>query len=179
MELVDIYNKRHEKLGYTKERKNLSKGEYRLSCFVWIVNDENKILIQQRLSTAKKFPNMWETVSGGAKSGEDSITGALTEVYEELGISLKKEDLIFIGSFIRFNDFVEIFMANTNFDINDIKIQKNEVQNVKLVNIEEYEKMIKNKEAVATGYLLFVNYYKNYYKKSAKFIDGKLVYTKD
>lgn len=178
MELVDIYNERHEKLGYTKERKKLTKGEYRLSCFVWIINDENKILIQQRLSTAKKCPNMWETASGGAKSGEDSITGALTEVYEELGLSLQKEDLTFIGSFIRFDDFVEIFVANVNFDISDIKIQEDEVQSVKWVNVEEYEKMIENGDVVATGYSLFINYYKNYYKKRVKFIDGKPVYFK-
>jgi hypothetical protein len=37
MELVDIYNDKHEKLNYTKGRKELSDGEFRLSCFVWII----------------------------------------------------------------------------------------------------------------------------------------------
>ena len=39
MELVDIYNNKHEKMGYSKGRKELTKGEYRLSCFVCIIND--------------------------------------------------------------------------------------------------------------------------------------------
>ena len=59
MELVDIYNDKHEKLNYTKDRKELLDGEFRLSCFVWIINDKDELLIQQRLSTAKKSPNMW------------------------------------------------------------------------------------------------------------------------
>lgn len=54
MELVDIYNDKHEKLNYTKGRKELSDGEFRLSCFVWIINDKDELLIQQRLATAKK-----------------------------------------------------------------------------------------------------------------------------
>jgi len=47
MELVDIYNDKHEKLNYTKGRKELSDGEFRLSCFVWIINDKDELLIQQ------------------------------------------------------------------------------------------------------------------------------------
>ena len=136
MEHVDIYNKRHEKLGYTKERKQLDVGEYRLSCFIWIINDKNELLIQQRLSTAKKCPNMWSTTAGGAKTGENSIQGTLTETKEELGLKLKKEDLTFIGSFIRFNDFVEIYVASLNVNLKDLKIQKEEVQNVKWVTID-------------------------------------------
>lgn len=165
MELVDVYNKRHEKLNYTKGRRDLTNGEYRLSCFVWIINDENQFLIQQRLATAKKCPNMWSTTGGGAKVGEDSITGTLTELKEELGITLNKEDLTFIGSFIRFNDFVEIFVANLSIDINDVKIAKNEVQDVKWAIIDEYENMIENGRAVPTSFHIFKNYYQNYYKK--------------
>ena len=106
MELVDIYNDKHEKLNYTKDRKELIKGEFRLSCFVWIINDNDELLIQQRASTSKKYPNKWETVSGGALLGEDAIIGAIRELGEELGIQVNKEDLRFIGSYARINDFV-------------------------------------------------------------------------
>lgn len=173
MELVDVYNKRHEKLNYTKGRRDLTNGEYKLSCFVWIINDENQILIQQRLATAKKCPNMWSTTGGGAKAGEDSITGTLTELEEELEITLNKKALTFIGSFIRFNDFVEIFVANINVDINDIKIAKDEVQDVKWVTIDGYVEMIENGEAVPTSFNIFKNYYQNYYKKHIEIEDGK------
>ena len=45
MELVDIYNDKHEKLNYTKDRKELTEGEFRLSCFIWIINDNDELLI--------------------------------------------------------------------------------------------------------------------------------------
>ena len=179
MELVDVYNKRHEKLNYTKGRRDLTNGEYRLSCFVWIINDENHILIQQRLATAKKCPNMWSTTGGGAKAGEDSIIGTLTELKEELGITLNKENLTFIGSFIRFNDFVEIFVANIKIDINDVKIAKDEVQDVKWTTIDEYENMIEDGNAVPTSFDIFKNYYQNYYKKHIEIKDGKPIIVDD
>ena len=109
MEKVDIYNAQHEKLNYTKERHELEQGEYRLSCFVFIINKENKILIQQRLATAKMCPNMWETVSGGAVEGDTPLSGALRELEEELGIKATKDELKFIGSYVRINDYVEVF----------------------------------------------------------------------
>lgn len=56
MELVDVYNDRHEKLDYTKERKSLENGENRLSCFIWVINDKDEILLQQRLASKKKCP---------------------------------------------------------------------------------------------------------------------------
>ena len=55
MELVDIYNDKHEKLNYTKDRKELKEGEFRLSCFVFIINDKYELLIQQRASTSKNI----------------------------------------------------------------------------------------------------------------------------
>ena len=93
MEQVDIYNNKHEKLNYTKGRKELEVGEYRLSCFIWVINSNNQILLQQRPATTKKMPNMWGTTAGGALAGETSLEGALRELKEELGINATKEEL--------------------------------------------------------------------------------------
>lgn len=71
-ELVDVYNNKHEKLNYEKDRKKLESGEYRLSCFIWVINKLEEILLQQRLANAKRMSNMWGTTAGGAKLGETS-----------------------------------------------------------------------------------------------------------
>ena len=84
MELVDIYNNKHEKLNYTKNRKELIEGEFRLSCFVWVVNENNQILVQQRTSNTKKMPNMWGATAGGILAGETRLGGTLTEIKEGL-----------------------------------------------------------------------------------------------
>lgn len=175
MELVDIYDNKHELTGLKKKRKELENGEYRLSCFVWIINDNNELLIQQRLATAKKCPNMWETCSGGAISGDTPITGVIREIEEELGLKVDKDNLTFIGSFIRIMDYVEVFVLKENIDINDITIQEDEVQAVKWVSILEFEKMIEEGIVSSTSYFLFKEYFNNYYNKYCVFVDGKPV----
>ena len=178
MELVDIYNDKHEKMHYTKGRKELTEGEFRLSCFVWIINDKDELLIQQRLATAKKCPNMWETTSGGAIAGDNAIKGTLRELKEELGIKAKKEDLKFIGSYARVNDFVEVFLLKSNVDPSTLKLQEDEVQAAKWVSIPEFEKIIKKGQASDTGYFIFKEYFEKYYNRVLVFEDGKPVYKK-
>lgn len=178
MELVDIYNNKHEKLDYTKNRKELVEGEFRLSCFVWIINDKDELLIQQRLATDKTCPNQWETASGGAVAGEDALTGVLRELEEELGIKADKEDLRFIGSYARINDFVEVFLLKSNIDINDIKLQEDEVQDVKWASIKEFESIIEKGEASDTGYFIFKEYYDKFYNRYIVFENGKPVFKK-
>ena len=178
MELVDIYNNKHEKMNYTKGRKELEDGEYRLSCFVWIINTENQLLIQQRLKTAKTCPNMWETASGGATAGDNALQGALRELNEELGIKPNKKNIRFIGSFARVNDFVEVFLLKSNINITELKLQEDEVQDVKWVTITEYEKMLKEGKAIDTSFYIFKEYYDKYYERYLVFEDGQPIYKK-
>ena len=165
MEQVDVYNDKHEKLGYTKSRNELEDGEYRLSCFVWIINDNNEILIQQRLATAKKCPNMWETASGGAIAMDTPLTGALRELEEELGIKVSKDELKYLGTFVRTKDFVEVFLLKKNISIAELHLQQDEVQDAKWVQISEFEELINNDMASATSFDVFKKYYENYYNK--------------
>lgn len=176
MELVDIYNDKHENMNYAKERKSLIDGEFRLSCFVWIINDKDELLIQQRLATAKKCPNMWETTSGGAVAGDNAITGALRELKEELGIEASEEDLKFIGSYARINDFVEVFLLKSNVNLSDLKLQETEVQSARWVSITTFENIIKEGKASDTGYFIFKEYYEKFYNRYLVFEDGKPVF---
>jgi len=175
MELVDVYNNKHESLNYTKGRKELGKDEYRLSCFAWIINSEDQLLIQQRVANTKNCPNMWETVSGGAVAGDTSLSGTIREIKEELGIDAKEEDMEFIGSYKRYNDFVEVFLLKSDIDLSTLILQPDEVQNAKWVSIDEYQKMIDDGIAVASGFEVFQNYYKEFYNKYMIIIDGKRV----
>lgn len=178
MEFVDVYNKRHEKLNYTKGRKELENGEFRLSCFVWIINDRDEILVQQRLATAKKCPSMWETASGGAVAGDTGLTGAIRELKEELGIDANAEDMQFIGSFARINDFVEVYLLKSNISIDDLKLQEDEVQNAKWLKISEFEDIIANGNASDTSFDVFKKYYNNFYNTYVVFENGKPIFKK-
>lgn len=179
MELVDIYNDKHEKLNYTKVKKKLTEEEFRLSCLVWIINDKDELLIQKRASTSKKYPNYWETVSGEVEKDEDAITGIIRELREELGITANKDNLRFIGSYARINDFIEVFLLKSNIDIKDLKLQEEEAQDAKWVSIKEFEDIIENGNGIDTGYFIFKEYYEKYYNRYVVFEDGKVVYKKN
>lgn len=179
MELVDIYNDRHENLNYKKERKELDAGEYRLSCFIWVINDNDKILLQQRPANTKKMPNMWGTTAGGVLSGETSLEGALRELKEELGIDAIKEELEFIGSNKRINDYVEVWLCKKNVNINELKLELTEVQDVKWFSIAEFETMLNNGAGINSGYDIFKIYYEQFYNRHYEIIDGKPVLVKN
>jgi 8-oxo-dGTP pyrophosphatase MutT (NUDIX family) len=164
LELVDVYNKRHEKLGLTKERNELVYGEYRLSCYAYIINNDDQILIQQRVGTVENAPNMWETLSGGAVSGDTSLSGTIREIEEELGIKANPDDMTFIGSYIRHKDFVEIWLLKSNVKIEELKLEQDELQSAKWVSISEFEDMLEKKEAVSSAFKIFKNYYTEFYK---------------
>ena len=72
MEKVNVYNRNRELTEIIKDRNKLNEGEYRISAHIWIVNKANKLLIQQRVGTAKKFPNMWSQTGGGVLVNESS-----------------------------------------------------------------------------------------------------------
>lgn len=87
-ELWDIYDIHRTRTGRTIERgKTLADGEYHLVVQVWIHNKEGKWLISRR-SPNKHMPLLWEPTGGSVLVGEDSLTGALRETKEELGVVL-------------------------------------------------------------------------------------------
>ena len=163
MELVDLLNNRKELVGKTCERNNVPNGFYRLSIHIWIMNDKNEILIQQRSSNRKIFPNMWTNTGGACISGETSIETVIRELKEELNIDVNKEHLEFIASYKREKDYVDVWLLKENINIKDIKFLDGEVQDIKWVSIDEWLDMLKEGIAIksSTDYLLnYIN--KNY-----------------
>jgi isopentenyldiphosphate isomerase len=179
MELVDVYNNRHENLNYTKDKKGLSMGEYRLSCFIWVINSKHEILIQQRTSTTKKFPNMWGTTAGAVKANETSLAAAMRELQEELGLKTTVAEMEFIGSNKRINDYVEVWLCHKDIAITSLKLQATEVQNARWTTIKDFEKMLKEGTAIDSGYNSFIIYYNNFYERHYELINGKPLIVKN
>lgn len=167
MEKVDIYNKFREKTGNVKERKELENGEYRISTHIWIKNQKNKILVEKRSEKEDKFPGMWAQVGGGVKAGDTSKETVFKECKEELNYDVKEENLFYIGSYIRTKDIVDVWMVNQDIDIEVLELQEDEVEKVRLVTFEEFDKMIKEKKVVPSinpSYDLLKNFCNTYMK---------------
>ena len=161
MELVDLLNNRKELIGETCERNAVPEGKYRLSIHIWIVNDKNEILIQQRSASRKMFPNMWTNTGGACIAGETSIETVFRELREELNVIPNIDDLELIASYKRKKDYVDVWLLRQNINIKDLKFNDNEVQAAKWATIEEWKKLLIEEQAVKSSTDYFLNYINN------------------
>ncbi len=161
MELVDLLNNRKELTGETCERNAVPDGKYRLSIHIWIVNDKNEILIQQRSANRKKFPNMWTNTGGACIAGETSIETVFRELKEELDITPSIDNLELIASYKREKDYVDVWGLKQNINITDLKFNDNEVQDAKWVTVEEWKKLLIEEQAVKSSTDYFLKYINN------------------
>ena len=161
MELVDLLNNRKELTGETCERNAVPDGKYRLSIHIWIVNDKNEILIQQRSANRKKFPNMWTNTGGACIAGETSIETVFRELKEELDITPSIDNLELIASYKREKDYVDVWILKQNINITDLKFNDNEVQDAKWVTVEEWKKLLIEEQAVKSSTDYFLKYINN------------------
>ena len=141
MGIWDVLDERGNITGKTIDRGEILKeGEYHLVVHIWIINDKGEILIQKRPNNLKFAPGKWAITGGSAIQGEDSITAACRETKEELGIDIQP-----IYKPIRHkrnSDFTDIWVVKQEINLEDIKLQKEEVCDVKWVTVEELRDMI-------------------------------------
>lgn len=161
MELVDLLNNGKELIGETCERNSVPEGKYRLSIHIWIVNDKNEILIQQRSASRKMFPNMWTNTGGACIAGETSIETVFRELQEELNVIPNIDNLELIASYKRKKDYVDVWLLKQNINIKDLKFNDNEVQAAKWATIEEWKKLLIEEQAVKSSTDYFLNYINN------------------
>ncbi len=131
------------------------KGLWHRIANVYVVNSKDEVLAQKRSAGMRVFPNMWQAPMGGhIKSGETSIETALSELKEELGITVHKDDLIPIASTVKDEpqpggfdrEFHDNFVFYSDVLISDLKLQKFEVGGVKWFPIEEYKEILARKD---------------------------------
>lgn len=139
MEIWDLYNENRELLGIDHIRgKELPEGCYHLVVHARIRNSKGEYLISQRSADRPTFPLMWECVGGYVLKGEDSLSGAIREVQEEVGLILSPDTGKLIHSVIgrvfngvKFNDILDVWL----FECNDVVLLEqattNEVAQVK------------------------------------------------
>ena len=93
MELWDLYDEHRELTGRDHIRgEEVPQGFYHLVVHIWIRNSKGEYLISQRSADRPAYPLMWECVGGSVTKGEDSLTGALRETKEEVGLTLSPDD---------------------------------------------------------------------------------------
>ncbi|MDE6312995.1 MAG: NUDIX domain-containing protein [Lachnospiraceae bacterium] len=144
MEIWDLYTVNREKTGLTVERgKKQPEGYYRVVVHACIFNRNAEMLIQQRQPFKDSWSNMWDiTVGGSAISGESSPAAIERELKEELGIDISFEKVRPALTINFANGFDDIYLMEMDIDMNELKLQQEEVAAVKWTSCDEILQMI-------------------------------------
>lgn len=145
MEYLDLYDENRNLTGLKilRGKEKAKKGYYVNIVIVFIENSEGKFLIQK---TSKEKGSIWATTGGLVKSGSTPDKTIIEEIKEELGLDLDINELKLIKTDKREYAFQDVYYIKKNIDIDNLKLQKSEVEYVKWLSIDEIYQLIKNKE---------------------------------
>lgn len=160
MELWDVYDIHRRKMGYKLVRctpdempagcayrpalapsgkLDLRPEEYHLSAHVWFVNSNGELLIQKRAENKRHMPGVWAACGGAALAGEDSLTAAVRESYEEMGIIVDPKRLVRILTYTapERHSHMDVYIYRYECDPDDLTLQKEEVSRAGWFSLED------------------------------------------
>ncbi len=141
-ELVDkTGNKTGKILTHMEARdpNNVPNGYYIPVVGVIIINGDNKILLQKRSRFKRANPSKWGICGGKVDLGETPIDAGVRETLEEIGIFLNKDELKFLSMDTNEKAHFTVYYIRKNVDVNECKLQEEELEEVKYFKIEELE----------------------------------------
>ena len=114
---------------------------------VFFQNSNNEILIQKR---SKEKNGKYGITSGHIQKNEDAKLGAVREVKEELGIDIKEKDLKLLFNTKIDENIYNLYYIKKDIELNNLLLQKEEVESVQWCNQQEVENLIQKNEFFET-----------------------------
>ena len=155
-EMIDVLDENGVKTGEVVTRKEVHKnGLWHRIIVVSIINKNGNLLMQQRSLNKDSNPGKWDvSAAGHVSSGQTSTESAIRETQEELGIDINYEELEYVLTYKDNAKIEEDYIDNQIYDcyivkkdkidIENIKVQESELEQVKLCNLEQFRHIIEN-----------------------------------
>ena len=154
----------------TTKENIYNNGLWHRSVHIWVMNDDQELLVQKRNPMKKTFPNLWAISSAGhVMAGESSVESGLRELKEELDIDAKPEELEYLftikrvqpyrDSYIRVFD--DVYLLRRNLDVRKTKLQVEELTDIKFVYYEYLNSIFKNGD---TSYVPYTEEHEKLFK---------------
>lgn len=153
MEFFDILDENGNLTGTKKERFAVhTDGDWHGSVHIWIIQD-NKVLLQKRCKNKDSFPLCFDAAcTGHIDSGESSLSAAIRETGEELGLKITSDDLMFLfrqklcicyDKFIS-NEFNDVYILNRRVENSELSFQKEEIDELVWLDIKKLSEKLKD-----------------------------------
>lgn len=164
-EMLDVLDANGEKTGQIAARDEIvhRDGLWHRTVDVAVIDDYNRILLQQRSMNKLTNPGKWDIATAGhVDAGEDSPTTAKRELLEEVGLAVdeveylltyrKETEHVLSDRKIIDKQFCDCFLARVpEIDLQKLKLQTSEVQAVKICTLPEFEAMVNSGTMVDRG----------------------------
>jgi len=127
-------------------------GYYHLVVDIWIRDDAGRYLIARRAPHKEPFAGCWAMTCGCAIAGDDSLSAALREVREELGLALDPK----AGRMVRRwmdaarGQIVDVWYFRQNVRLEDVVLQIEETDQAAWADRAEILRMIGDGRFVST-----------------------------
>ncbi|MBR4110391.1 MAG: NUDIX domain-containing protein [Clostridia bacterium] len=143
-ELRDLYDINSNKTDKTyRKGEPIPEGYYPMVVMVVIRNSKGEFLMQKRVESKG---GDWGVTGGHPKSGETPLEGIVTEVKEELGLDFSNETFIEYDSGCDGKDCYKMYFVNKDVDIKEMKIQEEELSEVRWFSMDELKHMVEINE---------------------------------
>lgn len=153
-EMFDVLNEYGEFTGKIASREECHKiGLWHRAVYAFIIDKDKNVLLQKRSDKKKLWPNMWDVTLGGhVIKGEFGRQALIREAKEELGINVTDNEIKYLigstssnikGDIIN-KHYNECYLITKSIDLAKLKLQKEEVAEVKYFSKNELLKRILN-----------------------------------
>ena len=178
MEFIDILDEDGNPTGEIKEKDAVhNDGDWHKEVQIFVINGE-EIILQQQPKEKDDDPGKWSsTASGHIRAGEKSSDAAIKEFSKEIGVKIDTKDLVYVdtlksssigfnkGNKILNNRFVDLYVVTKKVNVEDLVVQKEEVENVKSYKIDEFVQMVHNRDERLTDTPILFDRLVDYLKK--------------
>ena len=157
MEKRDLYDKDRNLTGeFIFKGEPVPKGKYIIVILVMIQNSKGEFLIQKR---SKQKGGKFAATGGHVKSGQTSVEGMIDEIQEEIGLTVKPEELELLYSTREDEQdvFFDLYYMKKDFEVSDLVLQEEEVESVSWKTKEEIDELIKKD-------MFFINHAEEVYR---------------
>lgn len=166
-EQVVLVNEKDEKVGLMPKQEAHEKGVLHRAFSVFIFNDKNEVMLQQRAFHKYHTPGLWaNTCCSHQRDGESSIEAGKRRLFEEMGFSVDlKETTTFIYKAAFENGLTEHELDHILIGkySGEPTINPEEVSSWKWMELEEVKNDIQNNPEIYTPWfkIIFDEFYQH------------------